>query len=280
MAHRHCDYSDFIIGETYPNSQITIQSAVYAKRIGQHNQKFVKYTCNACNSGIIYEGRVNNIRSGHTYRCAVCGRSKPYAEGRNEKWNRTSNSTIRTINPNTLKSKHIGEIRGEWLIQNYHHSDLQGHSFYNCLNIQSGKQKITRLDALPHEIKNILTNITDNSIPDNIVDGNCESEGERAIRIWLVNHNISFEQEYSFKDLIGVGGRELRFDFKIIDKPILIEFQGLQHYQPVNYFGGEEQFKIQKIHDTLKRNYCKAHNLRLIEIPYNYKNLDEYLTDI
>ena len=32
--------------------------------------------------------------------------------------------------------------------------------------------------------------------------------------------------------------------------------------------------------DILKRNYCKANNYILIEIPYDYKSLDEYLTII
>lgn len=275
------DTNDFIIGETYPGSKITIQSEVYSKRMGKTNRKFVKYTCNECNSGIIYEGRVDNIRSGHTYRCAVCGRSKPYAAGRNEKWERKSTTTADTINPNNIKSNHIGEIRGDWLIQEYHHSDHQGHSHYNCLNIKNGKTWIVTLDRLPHEIDRVLKNITDDSKPENISINCGESEGEKAIRIWLTNHNILFEQEYDkFDDLIGVGGGKLRFDFKIKDKPILIEFQGEQHYKSTDFFGGEEAFQIRKIHDTLKKVYCKDHNYKLIEIPYNYNTLDEYLTDI
>ena len=49
---------------------------------------------------------------------------------------------------------------------------------------------------------------------------------------------------------------------------ILIEFQGKQHYEPIEYFGGQEQFKKQVHHDNLKRQYCKKYNYKLLEIPY------------
>lgn len=63
----------------------------------------------------------------------------------------------------------------------------------------------------------------------------------------------------------------LKFDFAIfeLDNLIcLIECQGEQHYNPVDHFGGEKQFLRQQSYDNKKREYCKQHNLRLIEIPY------------
>ena len=67
---------------------------------------------------------------------------------------------------------------------------------------------------------------------------------------------------------------------KIKDKSIVIEFQGAQHYKVIEYFGGEEQFKKQVRYDNIKRAYCKNHNIKLIEIPYNYTDLDIYLNNI
>ena len=36
----------------------------------------------------------------------------------------------------------------------------------------------------------------------------------------------------------------------------------------VDHFGGEKQFLRQQSYDNKKREYCKQHNLKLIEIPY------------
>ena len=59
---------------------------------------------------------------------------------------------------------------------------------------------------------------------------------------------------------------------------ILIEFQGKQHYQPVQFFGGEERFKIQQIYDEYKRAYCQRNGYKLIEIPYtDLDNVAKYL---
>ena len=48
----------------------------------------------------------------------------------------------------------------------------------------------------------------------------------------------------------------------------LIECQGQQHYHSVEYFGGEESFKKQQIHDKLKRDYAEMLEIPLIEIEY------------
>ena len=45
-------------------------------------------------------------------------------------------------------------------------------------------------------------------------------------------------------------------------------------------FGGEENFIKQIKYDNLKREYCGKNMIKLIEIPYNYKNLDFYLNSL
>ena len=81
--------------------------------------------------------------------------------------------------------------------------------------------------------------------------------------------NIDFQTQYTFSDLKGINEGLLRFDFYInINKPILIEFQGKQHYESSEYFGGEINLKHQQENDQIKREYCNHNNLILIEIPY------------
>ena len=48
----------------------------------------------------------------------------------------------------------------------------------------------------------------------------------------------------------------------------LIEFDGIQHFQPIEYFGGITEFKERKQNDEIKNNYCKINNIPLIRIPY------------
>lgn len=48
-----------------------------------------------------------------------------------------------------------------------------------------------------------------------------------------------------------------------------IEYQGEQHYQPVDYFGGEEKLLLQEEMDKEKREKCRGHEVALLEWPYS-----------
>ena len=72
----------------------------------------------------------------------------------------------------------------------------------------------------------------------------------------------------------------LSYDFYLPIYNLLIEFQGIQHEQPIEYFGGEEQFEIQQEHDKRKREYAKQNNINLLEIwYYDIDNIEEILTN-
>ena len=49
----------------------------------------------------------------------------------------------------------------------------------------------------------------------------------------------------------------------------LIEYNGIQHYEPVKYFGGEERFEQQQRYDLKKEEYCLSHNIPLFIIRYD-----------
>ena len=106
------------------------------------------------------------------------------------------------------------------------------------------------------------------------------SSGEGKIKKILQQMNVKYSTQYSFNELKGKNF--LRFDFCILDKDeikCLIEYQGEQHYTPIEYFGGQEVFHRQQEYDNLKREYCKNNNIKLIEIPYwDYNKINaEYL---
>ena len=57
-------------------------------------------------------------------------------------------------------------------------------------------------------------------------------------------------------------------------KIIYIEYNGIQHYKPVEFFGGEEKFRKQVERDNNLRQYCKENNIRLLEYSYQIKLQD------
>ena len=105
--------------------------------------------------------------------------------------------------------------------------------------------------------------------------------GERDIEKYLQDNNIFYESQKKFPNLYG-RKMKLSYDFYLPDYNLLIEFQGEQHERPIDLFGGEQTFIIQKERDEKKRKYASDHNIDLLEIwYYDQKNistiLDNYL---
>lgn len=55
-----------------------------------------------------------------------------------------------------------------------------------------------------------------------------------------------------------------------------IEYDGQQHYFPMNYFGGERSFKEQVEADALKNQKCKENGFTLFRVKYDYSDEDFY----
>lgn len=98
------------------------------------------------------------------------------------------------------------------------------------------------------------------------------SRGEIKIFDILQAAGLRFQEEYSFPDLVSSNGRVLRFDFCVFDDDgeidFLIEYQGIQHYEPKSKFGGWDGLRKQQFNDMKKREYCKEHNYPLVLVPY------------
>lgn len=94
------------------------------------------------------------------------------------------------------------------------------------------------------------------------------SKGESRVGEFLKLNSICNEPFKEFGGLVGLGGGNLSYDFYLPTYNTSIEFQGRQHYEAIEHFGGEIQLEKQKIHDKIKREYCKSNNIKLIEIPY------------
>ena len=73
--------------------------------------------------------------------------------------------------------------------------------------------------------------------------------------------------KYTFENLRMK--RKLKCDFYLPKHNSIIEFNGSQHYIPVERFGGEEGLKRTQNSDELKRNFCIENQIKLLEIKYN-----------
>lgn len=106
------------------------------------------------------------------------------------------------------------------------------------------------------------------------------SKGEQKIIEFLDTLNIDYEFQKTFDDLLGVGGRNLSYDFYIPKYNTLIEYQGEFHDNSygVAYIQSKDEYETQKEHDILKRQYADEHEIKLLEIWHtDFDNIDTIL---
>lgn len=243
----------------------------------------------------------NNILHGKG--CPVCGiisqqqkRRKPHEEYVRE---------VNGINPdvevigqyvnNFTKILHRCKIDGyEWITTP--HSILSGNRCPRCINKERYTQeeyseKVKELHRNIEVVERYVNSHTKilhrckidgcewHASPNNILNGTgcplCNSsKGEKLVANWLEDKNIVYIPQMVFEDCKNIN--QLPFDFYLPDCNIAIEYQGKQHYEPIEYFGGQKTFENQTLRDNIKREYCKKNNIYLFEIPY-YSNLDNEL---
>jgi len=97
------------------------------------------------------------------------------------------------------------------------------------------------------------------------------SRGEMEIMNILDNENIKYESEKRFYDCCNK--IPLPFDFYLPEYNICIEYDGIQHFEPIKYWDGDKGFLYIKNNDKIKNKYCKNNNIKLIRIKYNNKTV-------
>jgi Zn finger protein HypA/HybF involved in hydrogenase expression len=100
------------------------------------------------------------------------------------------------------------------------------------------------------------------------------SKGELKIKKFLDDRNIKYIQQYKFIDCRNQ--KPLPFDFYLPEYNMCIEYNGEQHYKPLNNFGGEKSFNKLKKRDGIKNSYCISNNIKLLIIKYD-ENLENVL---
>jgi hypothetical protein len=96
-----------------------------------------------------------------------------------------------------------------------------------------------------------------------------QSFGESFIKAILEEIGTEFIPQYSFPDCKHIN--VLHFDFAIIKNNYvlgLIEYDGRQHFEPVDFFGRQEGFERTQKRDQIKNQYCKLNNIPLLRFKY------------
>lgn len=193
----------------------------------------VKCQCDCGNEHICSQA---DVISGHTQSCG-CLQSEKASESNTKNWTGyVSESGVKFI-----KQDHMNEA-GQWIWQC--RCGVCGNIFYE----------------LPAKINNGHT-----------TSCGCrkESFGETYIKELLDKKGIAYDSQYTFDDCKYVC--VLYFDFALFynNKLIgLVEYDGRQHFEPVDFFGGQEGFLKTTRRDEVKNNYCFAHNIPLLRLPY------------
>lgn len=232
----------------YENNLLERQTNLYNKALETCNQKgyvliskkeeiknnttYIKFICPLHGE---HEMRINNLMSGKG--CPSCAHQK-----RNEEYKLSIVEVEKRINQfgGVLKNK-------ECYVNN----------------------SIKNLEILCPECKNeiIITSLK-HFIQHNGQVCNCclikGSKGERKIKSYLESNDIVYEQEKWFDDCRDIN--PLPFDFYLPDYKIAIEFDGEQHYKDGHF--KHSKLNYVQLHDTIKNNYCKSNNIKLIRIPY------------
>ena len=84
-----------------------------------------------------------------------------------------------------------------------------------------------------------------------------ESSLEEKIRVCLEQHNINYQQEKCFTHY------NRRFDFYLPDYKTVIECQGIQHFEEINFFS-KNTLKETIQHDKEKFLWCQTNDIKII----------------
>lgn len=191
-----------------------------------------------CDCGNDYIGVKSDIVSGHTKSCGCL-------------WH----ETISAVNTKDWTG-FISDYGVEFLNQD--HMNKSGQWIWKCRCGCCG----SIFTALPAKINN-----------GHITSCGCriQSAGEEYIKGLLEEFNINYVSQYTFTDCKST--YVLRFDFAIFYNNVLIgliEYDGQQHFEPIDFFGGKDGFEKTKERDKIKNTYCQSHDIPLLRIPYTF----------
>lgn len=211
--------------------------------IGEYNGRNTLFSFNCTNCSKHITRSFNSLIVGYPLcvECSIIQRSKKIAFSQNEVNNRIESQNCKWIAGKYKNNRSILEIQCNC-----------GNS-YKCslAEFQDGQIKCTSCSKSKSLGETLL---------------------EEVIFFYCKEFNYTYKYQKTFCDLRSKKGVLLRFDFEISnDSKIikLIEYNGSQHYEFINFFhqSYEDFLEVQE-NDLLKEGYCKTNEYNLLVIPY------------
>lgn len=190
----------------------------------------LRYVCQ-CTCGNTIEVNGNSLRSGHTTSCG-CSR--------------------RGVNVKDLTGQRFGLLT----VINLAYTNNDRRAVWNCKCDCGNNTQVSS-----HEL-----------LSNSRISCGCihRSAGEIRLEEILSQMNINYCNQYRIKDCKYKN--PLPFDFAIFNNNnqllALIEYQGDIHFKVTGGWNTEAELQARQSRDEAKRQYCKEHNIKLIEIPY------------
>lgn len=271
------------------------------KFVSSSGKRLLAWECR-CDCGNITIVSSGHLKTGHTRSCGKCGKfdlksdftgqrfSRLVVLERCDEWYTYPNGdkdykwlcqcdcgNITIVRGNTLRNKYFTQSCGCWRKEEtIRDEDMIGHDFGSC-RVESRADRIYVTETASVDAWNCVCVCGNHFVArgpqlriGKVTSCGCisTSKWEAWTARYLDEHNISYDVQKTYDDLRGVGNHLLLYDFcvNIDSRDVLIECQGIQHYQPVDYFGGQETYERQIEHDNRKREYANKHNIPLIEI--------------
>jgi Zn finger protein HypA/HybF involved in hydrogenase expression len=103
------------------------------------------------------------------------------------------------------------------------------------------------------------------------------SRGENSVRLILQRLGIKFKEQKTFEGLKYKS--KLKCDFYIPSSKTVIEYNGLQHYEPISVFGGLKGLQETQKRDVIKYDYLAKNNIKLIIVRYDKDDIELYLKE-
>lgn len=114
-----------------------------------------------------------------------------------------------------------------------------------------------------------------------------KSKGEKIIADFFNDILVKYKEQDTHTNLTGLFNRSLRFDFLVHDDinnhTFSIEYDGEQHFFPVDFAGKGEKWAVDRhtdcvFRDKIKNQYCINSNIPLLRIPYwEFDNIEDIL---
>ena len=107
------------------------------------------------------------------------------------------------------------------------------------------KYRVAKLSGVPHTTLNDL----------------CSGKSHIEEYVNAIEYNYNIEPQKTFDWLKYK--KNLFIDYYLPDYNIGIEYQGEQHFVPIERFGGLKDFELRQKRDEIKKRLCEEHGIKM-----------------